>query len=171
VDYFKCNTSQWLPIEAWFHKLITLRLSWCIIFSIIFWNGLSYSLPFHETLFISKALWEARLCESVVLILKVYSFPNYFIFYFSTALSIYRSCLYTRTWTHTCTLLIPCTCMQIYFCLRTGYYDEARNVAQSSRVAHQFAPQVKFFPSGCLTSIIILIVKNIAYFPSKWTAT
>ncbi|KAK9112176.1 hypothetical protein Scep_019695 [Stephania cephalantha] len=31
--------------------------------------------------------------------------------------------------------------MQIYFCLRTGYYDEARNIALSSRVSHQFAPQ------------------------------
>lgn len=34
---------------------------------------------------------------------------------------------------------------QIYFCLRTGYYDEARNVALSSRSSHQFAPLVQFF--------------------------
>ncbi|KAI8538020.1 hypothetical protein RHMOL_Rhmol09G0068200 [Rhododendron molle] len=30
----------------------------------------------------------------------------------------------------------------IYFCLRTGYYDEARKVALSSRVSHHFAPQL-----------------------------
>ncbi|KAH9679410.1 nuclear pore complex protein NUP93A [Citrus sinensis] len=29
---------------------------------------------------------------------------------------------------------------KIYFCLRTGYYDEARNVALSSRASNQFAP-------------------------------
>ncbi|CAK8535698.1 unnamed protein product [Lathyrus sativus] len=32
------------------------------------------------------------------------------------------------------------TWQQIYFCLRSGYYDEARNVALSSRASHQFAP-------------------------------
>ncbi|KAL5218230.1 hypothetical protein ABZP36_018914 [Zizania latifolia] len=32
------------------------------------------------------------------------------------------------------------TWQQIYFCLRTGYYDEARQVAQSSRAAFKFAP-------------------------------
>ncbi|XP_072958935.1 nuclear pore complex protein NUP93A-like [Typha angustifolia] len=37
---------------------------------------------------------------------------------------------------------VDTTWQQIYFCLRTGYYDEARNVAQSSRVAHNFAPQL-----------------------------
>ncbi|KAK1293387.1 Uncharacterized protein QJS10_CPB17g01746 [Acorus calamus] len=35
---------------------------------------------------------------------------------------------------------IDTTWQQIYFCLRTGYYDEARDVAQNSRVAHQFVP-------------------------------
>ncbi|XP_071688306.1 E3 ubiquitin-protein ligase PRT6-like [Rutidosis leptorrhynchoides] len=30
----------------------------------------------------------------------------------------------------------------IYFCLRTGYYDEARDVAFRSRVSHQFASQL-----------------------------
>uniref|UniRef100_A0A7N0UVA0 Nuclear pore protein n=1 Tax=Kalanchoe fedtschenkoi TaxID=63787 RepID=A0A7N0UVA0_KALFE len=34
------------------------------------------------------------------------------------------------------------TWQQIYFCLRTGYYDEAKQVAISSRVSHQFAPQL-----------------------------
>ncbi|XP_010279553.1 PREDICTED: nuclear pore complex protein NUP93A-like isoform X2 [Nelumbo nucifera] len=34
------------------------------------------------------------------------------------------------------------TWQQIYFCLRTGYYDEAKNVALSSRVSHQFAHQL-----------------------------
>lgn len=37
---------------------------------------------------------------------------------------------------------IDTTWQQIYFCLRTGFYGEARDVAQSSRVAHQFAPQL-----------------------------
>ncbi|KAF6158238.1 hypothetical protein GIB67_015032 [Kingdonia uniflora] len=35
---------------------------------------------------------------------------------------------------------IDTTWQQIYFCLRTGYYEEARNVALSSRVSNQFAP-------------------------------
>ncbi|KAL9232595.1 hypothetical protein vseg_007690 [Gypsophila vaccaria] len=34
------------------------------------------------------------------------------------------------------------TWQQIYFCLRSGYYNEARSVAQSSRVSLQFAPQL-----------------------------
>ncbi|KAF9592587.1 hypothetical protein IFM89_016038 [Coptis chinensis] len=38
----------------------------------------------------------------------------------------------------------------IYFCLRTGYYDEARNVALSSRVSQQFAPQ--WITSGGMVS-------------------
>ncbi|KAH0462393.1 hypothetical protein IEQ34_009968 [Dendrobium chrysotoxum] len=37
---------------------------------------------------------------------------------------------------------VDTTWQQIYFCLRTGYYDEARTIAQSSRVSHQFAPQL-----------------------------
>ncbi|KAI3935522.1 hypothetical protein MKW92_008632 [Papaver armeniacum] len=37
---------------------------------------------------------------------------------------------------------VDTTWQQIYFCLRTGYYDEARNVALSSRVSHQFAAQL-----------------------------
>ncbi|KDO39523.1 hypothetical protein CISIN_1g039467mg, partial [Citrus sinensis] len=35
---------------------------------------------------------------------------------------------------------VDTTWQQIYFCLRTGYYDEARNVALSSRASNQFAP-------------------------------
>ncbi|XP_066380240.1 nuclear pore complex protein NUP93A-like [Miscanthus floridulus] len=35
---------------------------------------------------------------------------------------------------------VDTTWQQIYFCLRTGYYDEARQVAQSSRTAYNFAP-------------------------------
>ncbi|KAG6467503.1 hypothetical protein ZIOFF_074694 [Zingiber officinale] len=31
--------------------------------------------------------------------------------------------------------------MQIYYCLRTGYYNEAKIVAELSRAAHYFAPQ------------------------------
>ncbi|CAB4286599.1 unnamed protein product [Prunus armeniaca] len=35
---------------------------------------------------------------------------------------------------------VDTTWQQIYFCLRTGYYDEARAVALSSRASNQFAP-------------------------------
>ncbi|XP_050217014.1 nuclear pore complex protein NUP93A-like [Mercurialis annua] len=35
---------------------------------------------------------------------------------------------------------VDTTWQQIYFCLRTGYYDEARNIALSSRASQQFAP-------------------------------
>ncbi|KAK7335976.1 hypothetical protein VNO80_28150 [Phaseolus coccineus] len=35
---------------------------------------------------------------------------------------------------------VDTTWQQIYFCLRSGYYDEARNIALSSRASHQFAP-------------------------------
>ncbi|KAG8643753.1 nuclear pore complex protein NUP93A [Manihot esculenta] len=35
---------------------------------------------------------------------------------------------------------VDTTWQQIYFCLRTGYYDEARNVALTSRASQQFAP-------------------------------
>lgn len=35
---------------------------------------------------------------------------------------------------------VDTTWQQIYFCLRSGYYDEARNVAFSSRASSQFAP-------------------------------
>ncbi|KAI9110313.1 hypothetical protein K1719_018755 [Acacia pycnantha] len=35
---------------------------------------------------------------------------------------------------------VDTTWQQIYFCLRSGYYDEARNVALSSRASHQFVP-------------------------------
>ncbi|XP_004486689.1 nuclear pore complex protein NUP93A-like [Cicer arietinum] len=35
---------------------------------------------------------------------------------------------------------VDTTWQQIYFCLRSGYYDEARNVSLSSRASHQFAP-------------------------------
>jgi nuclear pore complex protein Nup93 len=33
---------------------------------------------------------------------------------------------------------------QIYYCLRSGYYDEANLVARQSRVSRTFAPQVSF---------------------------
>ncbi|XP_058107301.1 nuclear pore complex protein NUP93A-like [Magnolia sinica] len=49
---------------------------------------------------------------------------------------------------------VDTTWQQIYFCLRTGYYDEARNVAQSSRVAHQFAPQLaEWIMTGGMVSL------------------
>ncbi|KAK9128828.1 hypothetical protein Syun_017625 [Stephania yunnanensis] len=45
------------------------------------------------------------------------------------------------------------TWQQIYFCLRTGYYDEARNIALSSRVSHQFAPQlIEWITTGGMVS-------------------
>ncbi|KAI3910284.1 hypothetical protein MKW92_053943 [Papaver armeniacum] len=37
---------------------------------------------------------------------------------------------------------VDTTWEQIYFCLRTGYYGEALNVAMSSHVSHQFAAQL-----------------------------
>ncbi|KAG0496635.1 hypothetical protein HPP92_001177 [Vanilla planifolia] len=37
---------------------------------------------------------------------------------------------------------VDTTWQQIYFSLRTGYYEEARDIAQSSRLAHQFAPKL-----------------------------
>lgn len=37
---------------------------------------------------------------------------------------------------------VDTTWQQIYFCLRTGYYDDARDVALRSRVSHQFASQL-----------------------------
>ncbi|XP_057487708.1 nuclear pore complex protein NUP93A-like isoform X2 [Actinidia eriantha] len=48
---------------------------------------------------------------------------------------------------------VDTTWQQIYFCLRTGYYDEARNVAISSRVSHHFAPQLsEWIATGGLVS-------------------
>ncbi|XP_057864951.2 nuclear pore complex protein NUP93A isoform X2 [Cryptomeria japonica] len=48
---------------------------------------------------------------------------------------------------------VDTTWQQIYFCLRTGYYDEARSVAQSSRVSQMFAPQLaEWISSGGMVS-------------------
>lgn len=55
---------------------------------------------------------------------------------------------------------------QIYFCLRTGYYDEARNIALSSRASNQFAPLVlivhylihKTLLSGLVHYLFILLL-------------
>ncbi|KAF9596263.1 hypothetical protein IFM89_008426 [Coptis chinensis] len=45
------------------------------------------------------------------------------------------------------------TWQQIYFCLRTGYYDEARYVVLSSCVSQQFAPQLsEWITSGGMVS-------------------
>ncbi|CAO2822242.1 unnamed protein product [Amaranthus hypochondriacus] len=45
------------------------------------------------------------------------------------------------------------TWQQIYFCLRSGYYDEAKSVAQSSRVSLQFASQLsEWIASGGVVS-------------------
>ncbi|KAK6945265.1 Nucleoporin interacting component Nup93/Nic96 [Dillenia turbinata] len=49
---------------------------------------------------------------------------------------------------------IDTTWQQIYFCLRTGYYDEARNIAVSSRVSHQFAQQLtEWISTGGMVSV------------------
>lgn len=49
---------------------------------------------------------------------------------------------------------IDTTWQQIYFCLRTGYYEEAKNVALSSRVSHHFAPQlIEWITTGGLVSV------------------
>ncbi|KAG6477730.1 hypothetical protein ZIOFF_061161 [Zingiber officinale] len=37
---------------------------------------------------------------------------------------------------------VDTTWQQIYYCLRTGYYNEAKKVAELSRAAHHFAPQL-----------------------------
>lgn len=48
---------------------------------------------------------------------------------------------------------VDTTWQQIYYCLRTGYYEEARDIAQSSRVANQFAPQLaEWIASGGMVS-------------------
>lgn len=48
---------------------------------------------------------------------------------------------------------VDTTWQQIYYCLRTGYYEEARDIAQSSRVANQFAPQLdEWITSGGMLS-------------------
>lgn len=48
---------------------------------------------------------------------------------------------------------VDTTWQQIYFCLRTGYYDEARSVAQSSRVSQMFSPQLaEWISSGGMVS-------------------
>jgi nuclear pore complex protein Nup93 len=45
------------------------------------------------------------------------------------------------------------TWKQIYFCLRTGYYDEARSVAQTYRVSQMFSPQLaEWISSGGVVS-------------------
>ncbi|XP_076903343.1 nuclear pore complex protein NUP93A-like [Bidens hawaiensis] len=46
------------------------------------------------------------------------------------------------------------TWQQIYFCLRTGYYDDAREVASRSRVSHQFSSQLaEWITSGGMVSV------------------
>ncbi|PHT54222.1 Nuclear pore complex protein NUP93A [Capsicum baccatum] len=35
---------------------------------------------------------------------------------------------------------VDTTWQQIYFCMRTGYYNEAREISQQSRMSHQFSP-------------------------------
>ncbi|KAI4319612.1 hypothetical protein MLD38_033192 [Melastoma candidum] len=48
---------------------------------------------------------------------------------------------------------VDTTWQQIYFCLRTGYYGEARDVAQSSRTAYHFTPLlVEWINTGGLVS-------------------
>lgn len=48
---------------------------------------------------------------------------------------------------------VDTTWQQIYFCLRTGYYEEARNVALSSRTSHHFSPLLsEWIASGGMMS-------------------
>lgn len=95
-------------------------------------------------------------------------------YHYSCSVLIHTHALYPiPTHAHT-NLTIPLYHVQIYFCLRTGYYDEARNVAQSSRVAHQFAPQVTCFVSVSVIYVLIIIifsiVQNWQLSPSNWAA-
>ncbi|KAJ9548059.1 hypothetical protein OSB04_020602 [Centaurea solstitialis] len=47
-----------------------------------------------------------------------------------------------------------CKSHLIYFCLRTGYYDDAREVASRSRVSHQFASQLaEWITNGGMVSV------------------
>lgn len=49
---------------------------------------------------------------------------------------------------------VDTTWQQIYFCLRTGYYDDARDVASRSRVSHQFATQLtEWISNGGMVSV------------------
>lgn len=41
------------------------------------------------------------------------------------------------------TELVCQICLQIYFCLRTGYHEEALGVARTSRVSQQFTTLVR----------------------------
>ncbi|KAB5524190.1 hypothetical protein DKX38_021939 [Salix brachista] len=51
---------------------------------------------------------------------------------------------------------VDTTWQQIYFCLRTGYYEEARTVALSSRASHQFAPMLmEWINSGGMVPVDI----------------
>ncbi|XVF75760.1 hypothetical protein PTKIN_Ptkin13bG0213100 [Pterospermum kingtungense] len=53
---------------------------------------------------------------------------------------------------------VDTTWQQIYFCLRTGYYDEARQVALSSRASHQFAPLLtEWINSGGMMPVDIAV--------------
>ncbi|KAJ0797914.1 putative nucleoporin interacting component [Helianthus annuus] len=49
---------------------------------------------------------------------------------------------------------VDTTWQQIYFCLRTGYYDDARDVASRSRVSYQFASQLaEWITNGGMVSV------------------
>lgn len=49
---------------------------------------------------------------------------------------------------------VDTTWQQIYFCLRTGYYDDAQRVASSSRVSHHFASQLtEWISNGGMVSV------------------
>ncbi|CAI9297640.1 unnamed protein product [Lactuca saligna] len=49
---------------------------------------------------------------------------------------------------------VDTTWQQIYFCLRTGYYDDAQKVASSSRVSHHFASQLtEWISNGGMVSV------------------
>ncbi|KAL2464645.1 Nuclear pore complex protein [Forsythia ovata] len=49
---------------------------------------------------------------------------------------------------------VDTTWQQIYFCLRTGYYSDAREVSRTSRVSQQFAPLLnEWITTGGMVSV------------------
>jgi hypothetical protein len=47
---------------------------------------------------------------------------------------------------------LPCLCcLQIYFCMRSGFYEEAKAVARSSPASKDFSPKVTPLHMGLQT--------------------
>ncbi|KAK8690313.1 hypothetical protein V6N13_089007 [Hibiscus sabdariffa] len=60
------------------------------------------------------------------------------------------------------------TWQQIYFCLRSGYYDEAREVALLSRASHQFAPLSGLTVEAWFQRILQLLLQKSVKKCSEW---